>query len=514
MPTPPPKHQLQRRLHTCPHTGSVRVALTRSAPVPPDTDVCLPGAACVEQEKSFGDVLLRLHATKCNARVRQLPRHRLPTVAATAKAGTGAMASASDSAAAVPARPTSREALTCRLEQSRRAARTLSAEQARGTAVSVAQEAVDNALEACIADFGFKIMLAHGETRVRSAHLAVRSARVHDGCGYVRHAKERLIARMKTQKGVSNHSLDSYTERTPHAGANLPNSYMHHTPPREWGFATRQTAESHAVTPRAFDAQRQRNARRHVGLPSAMGLWAISDTGGGDGTAAAAAALTRRNSPTQSLAAKVAARKRVPGRGDGILTVRVWAPQSTPDTRRVPDPVARPFLFAGTNPFPATARDHYDYPTVPNHYHLAVEIAADRADGNSGGSPPLEQADYTSVQLEQLNKRRVIHVSHTEAAHAVHQLLRDGTSSRWVQSASGRVVVATPTKENASNRLGGVLPVPSVGCAWAAAIEHPLTERDYLHSRGGVDERRRVRLERPLTVRHLLSAGAIKQNVC
>jgi hypothetical protein len=505
IPAPPPEHQLQRRLHMCPHTGAVRVALTRVAPVPPDRGVPADG-------KDFSTVLRRLHAAKCHGRVRQLPRRRLPIVAATAKAATEAT-SVPDSAASAPARPISRVApRTSSRFGSRTAAGTLAAERGHEAAASIAREVVDNVLEACIADIGFEGLLADGEARVGSAHRAVRSARVHDGCGYLRHAKERLVERMNTPcvDVPKQDSPDSRMEYTPREGGPpLQDSHLHHTPPRAWGFATEQTAEHHcrAVTPRAIDVHRQRSARRRMELFSAIDPLATTATASGAG------AESRPYSPAQSLKAKLAAHKRVAVkvRGGGILTARVWAPQSTPETRRALDPVARPFPFAGTKPLPATTRDHYVYPAVPNHYHLASESASDHANGN--GTTSLSEATYTSVQLKQVDRRRVAHVSHTEAAHAAQHMLRNGPNFRWEKGTSGGLVVAIPSiPASARSTLSGVLPARSAGHAWAAAVEHPLPERDYLNSWGSGDGLRE-RLETPLTVRHLLSAGAIKQNV-
>ncbi len=496
IPAPPPTHQLQRRLYKCPHTGAVRVALTRVAPVPPDMGE--PAG-----DKNFSTVLRRLHATKCNARVRQLPRRRLPTVAATAKVATAAT-SALDSGAAAPARPTGCTVpeTSCRFG-SRQTARTLAAEQERGAAVSVAREVVDSVLEACIADIGFEALLADGEARLDNAHRAVRSARVHDGCGYLQHAKERFVERMNTPvDDPKQHSPDSRMEHTPHeGGARLVDSHLHHTPPHAWGFATEEHAEHdrRAVTPRAIDAHRQRSARRRIGLLSAIDPWATTAPADGG-----AACKSRQHSPVQSLKAKVAVHKRVAAqvRGGGI-TARIWAPHSTPETRRAPDPVARPFPFAGTKPFPATTRDHYIYPSVPNHYHLACETASDHAKGDS--MTPLGEAKYTSVQVKQVDRRRIVHVSHTEVGHAAQQLLRNGTRFRWETNASGRVVVATPATPTS-------VPACSAGQAWAAAVEHPLPKREFPHSwdRG---EWFYEKLGTPLTVRHLLSAGAVKQNI-
>ena len=118
---------------------------------------------------------------------------------------------------------------------------------------------------------------------------------------------------------------------------------------------------------------------------------------------------------------------------------------------------------------------------------------------------PLGEAKYTSVQVKQVDRRRIVHVSHTEVGHAAQQLLRNGTRFRWETNASGRVVVATPATPTS-------VPACSAGQAWAAAVEHPLPKREFPHNWDS-GEWFYEKLGTPLTVRHLLSAGAVKQNI-
>lgn len=508
-PVPPPECQLQRRLHKCPHTGIVRVAFSRVGPVPSNTDV-----AC-DSSTSLSAVLRQLHTSKCDARVRQLPRRRLPTVAASAKAAATASECSKYTAAVTPASRSSAP----RFEDRRQVARTLAAEQGRGAAISIAQELVHEVLETCIADFGFESLLADGEARVDSADRAVRSTRVHDGCGYLRHAKDRIMVRMTTPDAGPRQQQSPALRMvcTPHEDA-APNSHLHHTPPTEWGFATKQQAghDDRALTPRAIDAQQQRYARRRIDVARAMDRWdavTITDAGGAVETTRSSQRpvhnlVQHARSPKALLAARKATGRT---RGSAVLTARVWASQSTARPRCMPDPVARPFPFAGTKPFPATVRDQYIYPTVPNHYHLAVEAAVAQTNGNDRPPTPLGEASYKSVQFTQLDRRRVGRSSHMEAAHVAEQLLRSGPSSRWVHSPTGRLVVTSATTSpNAGASSIGVLPTRSAGQAWTAAVEHPLTERDNTYNRGGDDDGG-GKLETPLTVRHLLSAGAFRQ---
>jgi hypothetical protein len=526
VPAPPPDHRLQRRLFKCPHTGAVRMAFSRTGPSAPATCSAPAAPPC----SPMGTALLQLHASKCSARVRQLPRRRLPNVAAVAAAAVSA------GAGETREEPARKSHTVIRSTSARTLAKTLAAEHGRGAAATVARELVGAVVDAVVADFAFEDLLAGGEARVSAAERAARSARVHDGHGYRCHAKERLMERMNTPGRASTarssaQRMASTEDASTSQQASRPARYGRPppTPPADWGFATADLTTEVAMevghraresTPRATDAARQRYARQRIGLQSAVEPWTAAAA---SGHSSGAPQPRQPRQPRQARQARQphephepqphvgrprpqfaapTARVSVPAglpRGRAVLTARVWARQSTPETRRVPDPVARPFPFAGSSPFPATARDDYVYPAIPNHYHLALKVAADHGDDRP--STPLGEASYASVQIAQFAERRVAHGSHTQAAHAVEQLLRarEGPSSRWVKTPTGRFVVASATKPA---KVGSMHWAEQ---AWNAAIEQPLGVRGCSRgsSGGGL-------VATPLTVRHLLSAGAIK----
>ena len=532
-PRPPPAHQLQRRLYTCPHTKAVRVALSRTAP---------PARAAAEPEDgSFGAAMRQLHAIKCSARLRQLPHRRLPHVAMAASTAAAAVdhgrASTADGSAAGRASTAQRP----RPSASRGAttiARTLAAEQGRGAAVMVARELVDDVVDGVVAAFGFAELWEDGEARVSTAESAVQSARVHDHHGYRVAAKDRLIERIHTPGSLHNSgrsaggsaACGASTRRGQAAPeSEQPRSEWVATPPADWGFVMQPdglpsaaAGADRASNPWAIDSARQRHARRRIGLLSAMDPWATDTAAVGPSVYAPYGedyAQQQPHAPSQPpkpppVHRLSAASRAVRIRGSAVLSAKMWANRSTPEAKRVPDPVARPYPFAGRNPAAAKAADEYVYPAVPANYHLSYKPDSDIA----RQSTPLGEASYSNIQVEKLQSsagpvqlhRRTVKGHHTPGAHARAELLREGPSSKWIRSSTGRLVIDSAAVVNRTRSVGvsaresGQLPRHFAGKAWAAAMDYPVTERGYSRGSAGL-------VETPLTMRHVLqSAGAMR----